>query len=393
MAAPLFAVAGSAGAYFFLHEGVDFAKCLDSGSLANFTPTNSCNKVTFNATASLMAVVHAFSPYVTVINTSTWEKVALPSTTFMGTALCCAFSPDGSKLAVGHTNNPRVTVYDTSTWSELTIFGGTPSGAVQALSFSGNGSRLAISHTTSPFFTVYDVSSDFDLVSTPATDVLSNSRACAFSPDGAFLAVGGSSAPFLTVYNTSDWSKVTLGTAAGSAVYSLAFSPNSSRLVVGLTSVPRLMVYNTTAWSTITVPIPPTGTVNDIAFYDSGAKVAVAFAGTDSSIRLYDASTWLAITPTNAMSFGNTANGCAFSPVAISRSVQGVVRDDTDTPAQRTVRLYLRSTGALLATATSAANGTFGPFPFASQVEVQRVVLDDDAGVIYNDIIDRVLPA
>lgn len=392
MAAPLFAVAGSAGAYFFLHEGVDFAKCLDSGSLANFTPTNSCNKVTFNPTASLMVVAHTFLPYVTVIDTTTWEKVALPSTTFMGAALCCAFSPDGSKLAIGHTNNPRVTVYDTATWTAFTIYGGTPSSAVQALSFSGDGTKLAISYLTAPFFTVYNVVSDFDLITTPSTDVVGTSRACAFSQNGAFLAVGSSSTPFLTVYNTSDWSKITLGTAAGSAVYSVAFSPDNSRLVVGLQSVPRLMIYNTTSWSTVFVPLPPSGTVNDIAFYDGGSKVAIAISGAVDSIRLYDASTGALITPTNPMTFGNTSNGCAFSPVAISRSVQGVVRDDTDTPGQRVVRLYNRGTGALLVTNTSAENGAFGPFPFASPIEVQRVVLDDASGTVHNDIIDRVIP-
>ena len=59
---------------------------------------------------------HNSSPYITIYNTSTWAKLANPSTLPTGTATGCAFSPDGTLLAVSHNSSPYITVYDTNTW-------------------------------------------------------------------------------------------------------------------------------------------------------------------------------------------------------------------------------------------------------------------------------------
>lgn len=73
--------------------------------------------------------------------------------------------------------------------------------------------------------------------------------------------------------------------------------------------------------------------------------------------------------------------------------VEGVVYDDASAPCARTVRLHRRDTGALVASATSDA--TTGAFRIATPTldEVQRIVLDDSGGTLYNDKIDRVIPA
>lgn len=393
MSSPLFVVAGTSSPYLSLLEAAGFSRCLDSGGLESWSTTGNCNKVVFSPDSAMLVIAHAASPYLSVLETTNWTPVNVGSTAFMGAALCCKFSPDGSLLAIGHTNSPRFTVYETATWTNLTINGAMPGSAVQSVAFSPDGTKLAISFLTAPFFQVYDVTSGFSSITTPTTDVLSASRACTFSPDGALLALGSSTAPFLVVYNTVDWSKVTIPVPPTSTTYALSFSPNGALLAVGSTSSPRLSVYETSAWAKLTIAgTQPIGQVNDLVFYDGGAYLAAAFNGSSDSIARYNTTTWARLTSISP-SFGNSANGCAFSPNAITKEVQGVIRDDTHTPVQRTVRLYRRSTGALLASVTSGADGSFGPFSFASQVEVQRVALDDAAGALYNDLIDRVIPA
>ncbi len=73
--------------------------------------------------------------------------------------------------------------------------------------------------------------------------------------------------------------------------------------------------------------------------------------------------------------------------------VSGTVRDDTGALCARTVRIYRRDTGALIGSTTSDASlGTY-TINCPTLDEVQRIVLDDSGGTLYNDIIDRVIPA
>lgn len=75
----------------------------------------------------------------------------------------------------------------------------------------------------------------------------------------------------------------------------------------------------------------------------------------------------------------------------VGNSVSGIIYDDTGAPCARTVRLYDRSTGALVGSTTS--NASTGAYSIAAGIdEVQRIVLDDSGGTLYNDIIDRVIP-
>ena len=77
--------------------------------------------------------------------------------------------------------------------------------------------------------------------------------------------------------------------------------------------------------------------------------------------------------------------------IGFGKTVSGTVYDDVAAPTARTVRIYRRDTGALIAETIS--DGVTGAYTFnAPNVEVCRVVLDDAAGTLYNDVIDRVLP-
>ncbi len=77
---------------------------------------------------------------------------------------------------------------------------------------------------------------------------------------------------------------------------------------------------------------------------------------------------------------------------AATVAVSGIISDDTATPCARIVRAYHRANGQFIAaTVSDATTGAYSlPCPPG---EIQRIVLDDDAGVLYNDIIDRVIPA
>lgn len=74
-------------------------------------------------------------------------------------------------------------------------------------------------------------------------------------------------------------------------------------------------------------------------------------------------------------------------------SVEGVVRNSAGTPSQRTVRCHDRATGALIGETLS--DPTTGAYTIYCPTfdEVQRIVLDDNTAPLYNDIIDRVIPA
>lgn len=74
------------------------------------------------------------------------------------------------------------------------------------------------------------------------------------------------------------------------------------------------------------------------------------------------------------------------------KTISGTVTGDTGSGAARTVHAIRRDTGGLLATTTSAADGTYSlKVSYSGLVDV--VVLDDDAGVQYNDVVvGRVTP-
>lgn len=92
----------------------------------------------------------------------------------------------------------------------------------------------------------------------------------------------------------------------------------------------------------------------------------------------------------------NTAN---FTPPAsafleYAGQLSGVVRDDANALVARTVRAYLRSSGALVGSATS--NASTGAYSINAQTLDAHtvIVLDDETGTSYNALVlDRLTPA
>lgn len=77
---------------------------------------------------------------------------------------------------------------------------------------------------------------------------------------------------------------------------------------------------------------------------------------------------------------------------AYAGQISGTITDDAGAGAARTVRAYRRDTGALVAAANSASNGSYVlNCPTLGQHTL--VFLDDDAGTAYNALVlDRVVP-
>ena len=127
-------------------------------------------KPDFSIGAPWLAVGHDEDPYVTVVDTITWQKVRV-SFTIPGPARAVLFSPDSAYLYLGHECPPYFTIVRTSDWTALLDPGtdGSSSGCssdstpygdlgtVVGLSQSPSGSRLALAHQCPPYLTVLSV--------------------------------------------------------------------------------------------------------------------------------------------------------------------------------------------------------------------------------------------
>ncbi|MEO5343788.1 MAG: hypothetical protein H7842_10705 [Gammaproteobacteria bacterium SHHR-1] len=227
-------------------------------------------------------------------------------------------------------------------------------------------------------------------------------RSCALSADGSVLAVGAhfwegtaSDQGGVYIYDWSGTAWVQRGavlTAADAAAsdrfgVSCALSADGSVLAVGASSWEGtaadqggVYIYD---WS---------GT----AWVQRGAVLTAADAAADDNFGVSCAlSADGSVLAVGAHFWEGTASdqGGVYIYDWSLRSISGVVTDDTGAPCQRTVRLYNRVNGLFMATTTS--DPTTGAFAFSlppGVAEVQRVVLDDADGTLYNDLIDRVIP-
>lgn len=81
----------------------------------------------------------------------------------------------------------------------------------------------------------------------------------------------------------------------------------------------------------------------------------------------------------------------AFS-VGTVTSVSGTTTNDAGAVSGRAVRVYSRDTGQLLGKTTSSPSTGVFSITIPNVGEMQVIYLDDDSGVLYNDLINRVVP-
>lgn len=316
----------------------------------------SAEHVAWSPDGSLLAVVCTYEPYLVVFNTSDWSRVTITGAQPAGFPYEVGFSPDGSRLAVAHDTTPFLSVYNTSTWARITL-GSNPEGRCDSLSWSPDGTRLALAiPNISPYLNIYNTAT-WAKVTISGGNPTSGSRVARYSPDGSFLAVGSQyGSTYLTMYNASTLAKITVSNQPGAAIIDMAFTLDSARLIVAcdaFTSSQFVQLYQTSGWSKSFLA------EEDYPVYNP-RSVHVAPA--------------------------------AFLAKRVGSSATSKIKDAAGAAAQRTVRLYNRATGELMASGTSDTNGDFELFTLTNS-PVQRVVLDDDAGPVYNDLIDRVTPS
>lgn len=370
------------------------AQLRDIESLPGGAPGASVNAIAVSPSGSLIAVGLSSGAYLAVYDGATWAKITLTGGNPTGVVYGCAFSPDGTKLAVAHANSPYLTVYDTTTWAKVTLTGGNPTGQGAGCDWSADGTKLACSHSTTPYLTVYNVA-DWSKVTLTGGNPASTGRGCKFSPDGAKLAtITSSNAESLVVYNVSDWSKIAIpGGPPGINLYGLAWTPDGTKLAVA-NSGSSLWVYTVADWSNVTQGLGTSNTVSAMCYNGDGTRLGVGYSGS-TNFAVYSTATWASQSITYSASNG-FCRSVLFSGLPVRDLTTGVnaVLDVDGLPAQsRVVRAYARATGALVAETTTDAAGKFA-LKCATSQAMQMVILDDDAGDTFNDlIVGRVTPA
>jgi hypothetical protein len=78
-------------------------------------------------------------------------------------------------------------------------------------------------------------------------------------------------------------------------------------------------------------------------------------------------------------------------PTQLLGSISGTVTDDTATAAERTIITFPRLYPTQVKTTSSAVDGSYS-FANRPVTDHSVIVLDDDAGALYNDLIMRVIP-
>lgn len=161
---------------------------------------NSTRYIIGGLAASPFFIVYKFD------GSSTFTKLADPSTLPPAAAAGVAVSPCGRYFVVAHSTTPFISIYkrdDSDVLTKLSDPSNLPAGNGITASFSPDGKYLVVGHSTTPFMTVYERSGDtFTKLANPAT-LPATSGAAMFSNTGRFIAMSQSSTPFLLWYELS----------------------------------------------------------------------------------------------------------------------------------------------------------------------------------------------
>jgi peptidoglycan/xylan/chitin deacetylase (PgdA/CDA1 family) len=250
--------------------------------------------------ATLSAVAHVGSPYITIYKRSgdTFTKLSNPTDLPTSTGRAVSFDPTGTYLAVAHDGSPYITIYKRSgdTFTKLSNPSSLPTGNGYGVSFDPTGMYLAVAHEVSPYVTVYKRTLDtFAKLPNPADLPTGHGRSVLFDPTGAYLAVGHTTTPFITVYKRDGdvFTKLPSPTdvPAGDG-WGLAFTSNSTYLAVGHSNTPFITVYKREGdvFTKLTDPIGtldlPSDAVWGLSFDPTGTYLAAGVQGGTGSVLL-----------------------------------------------------------------------------------------------------------
>ena len=295
-------------------------------------------------------------------------------------------------------SSPKLMVFD---WEDLSLQTVDVTGLgsrVYSADFSPDGSKLVVVHDSSPYLRVYDTS-DWSYSDSPESNTSSQPRGVAFTGDGTAIIVTGSSAPYLAAVSV-DMSTV-------------LYSSNDSTRRVNYSnkgiyrhpeSLTRVLVahnYNSTYKGLFEFDVSD-NSIHDIAdgawsdaAYDAMERriYACIYSNNDSDalLRVFDMDTHDEIVDDEFSNFflklsctGKDKSGICIVNAGLYR-LSGTVRDVSNGPAGRQVRVFRSDTGELAATTMS--DGTTGDYevflPDAGPFDVQFRTAD---GELLNDL-------
>lgn len=355
---------------------------LDMGFVVTGVPYG----VTASKDGKYAAAACAGSARLFVYDLDTQADVSAPSLTGVGTALAAAFSPDSRLLVIGFNNSPYIRVIDTATWGA--VAGPTVTASPKVIEFSPDGGSLAISYdnSTPTSVQVFETSGWGDV--TPASfSSQKNVKAICFNSSGTLLATAHNQAAlkYLSVFNMPAGTAVSSFSALSGACTSVAFSPSGGELVASHANGSILTALDTTTWAkNASLNISSiTNAVSGVAFTGDGRHLVCSAPALAQGLVVLDAIDWSVVQTPYKRPVASTSVAVVQTG---RRFIRGSVRDITNAPASRRVRVSRRADGKVVAAAkSSAVTGDFEAMVYDGDVEYDVQFLASD-GEPLNDL-------
>ena len=334
------------------------------------------------------------APYLAVRDMQTGLNLSLSGWTYTAGGSRVAISPDGTKLAIARSSSPRLIVLNLSSGGAAFTIGTLPSYSLSCLAWSPDSTKLLVgnSNTLEAFgLRIYNAADwSFSNVTTSTPTVIS----VAWKPDGTQFAAGYSSGTTVRVFNAADFTEPTIPVQPAFAVNHLAWSPDAAFIACGGLGA-QITVLNASTYAVAANVTPATSGIRDMKWKPGTGKLYCVYDTGATRVTAIDSADWSQSTPAGATTT-HALRGIVFSNTDMRRITTGTAQilNDAGSPAAgRIVRMYDRTSGALIMSKTTDASGQFLA-RYASWGQVDLRVLDDDAGTTYNDLtFARVTPA
>jgi WD40 repeat protein len=371
--------------------------------------------LSYSPNGSLLAAGFGEGGCARVYNTGTWDVVStftpLPNDCYF-----LKFSPDGTQLAVTYGSSSganSLIVYSTADWSVLTEKAASV-GQFVNVEFLADSSRLlvAVRDNDDKRLAVFNTS-DWTEVTVAQPGIRGFEGPIAISPDGtkAYIVSGNFGLRGIYEYDTSDWTFTQVGSVAWNPWSAFFLDAGGARLAFGGPGVFGVVgqevgweVYNTSTWAIdTTYALEPliAGTnidVNGAAISPDRRIIALALSKSPK-VFFVDTITWTEVPYSGPTVPDNEALIFAFSTAApnsgpaslvVTTGTTGVVTTDLGAPAAgRPVRVYDRTTGGLITSTVTDAEGKFTTSDLGDPTEIQVVLLDTSTPAL-NDLIYRI---
>ena len=325
-------------------------------------------------------------PYLEIYDMASETKIDnVPSLPYYVNGPCLAFSPDGKRLYCGLYASPFLTIVNLETFGIISS-GITLPSFPTGLSLSPDGKRLIFYFSNNTYPVVIDTDSMTVVDTNNVFPVYIYGGA--FNEDGSVFYVSTTVSPYLRVIRTADWTQIsstnnvpTYSSLEFASGYLFCRRTNGAGFGVfdsSLNEVPEATALITR--QIMAMKASPDGRYMLFFFTSNTYPKAVR-------LRIGD---WR-IEPVDALSLATFGvNDIAISRPEFKR-IYGTVRDKDGNPAQRTVRIFHRGNGRMVAEQQSdATTGDYEASVVAGEYDVVAMAAD---GENLNDLIyARVTP-